>query len=237
MPSRYLIAVAWLLLAASVVGTVWVLFFNGAEVIRHHILTVTTYAATQWQLNPLPLLTVYFCVCLITQLIVIPSGSVILMVSGFILGPFVAAAVFSIAQIVATFPVFRAAQLLITRDKKGRFNSFLEKYAVGKMAGAIQQEAVAAGAVLRLTPVIPSAAACCLAALLRLSLQSFFIATLLVCWIRPFFFASVGGAFKELGSLRRVIDGTASLDIWPLSVVFVAAVLLLLSRLWVRGQQ
>lgn len=235
--SRYLTAVVWLLIAISVLGSVWVLLFNGAEVIRYHILAAASYAGTQWQINPARLVAMYFCICLTTQLIVVPSGSVILMVSGFILGPTLAAGVFSIAQIVATYPVYRVAQFFSNRGKKGRFNSLLEDYSVAKMAGSLEQEAVATGMVLRLTPVIPSAAACFLAALLRLSLKSFFVATLLVCWIRPLFFASVGGAVKELSGLRGAIDGKASVNIWPLLVVFIAAVILLISRLWLRRQQ
>ena len=100
----------------------------------------------------------------------------------------------------------------------------------------LNQEGVVAAIVLRLTPVIPSAAACCIAAALKIPIGAFCLATVMVCWVRPLFFASVGGAFQELSSLKNTLEGGASINLWPIILVFVTSLLLLLVRLWLRHQ-
>lgn len=223
------------LVLLSVPGTLWLVFFGGSEVVRDVLIEVSATAGLP--ANPVAVLGIYFLVCLITQLIVVPSGSIILIVAGYILGPFIAAGIFSLAQMLALYPVYRIAQFFIESEKPRRFRQTLDTWAASRFAGSLKQEGLAAGVVLRLTPVVPSAAACCLAALLRIPLTIFFASSVLVCWVRPLFFASVGGALKELNGLQNVIDGSATMNVWPLLMVFIASVLLLAARLWLQRQK
>jgi len=86
--------------------------------------------------------------------------------------------------------------------------------------------------VLRLTPVIPSAAACLLAAGLAITLNKFILATIAVCWIRPLFFASIGGSLQALTELSMASSGVAAFK--PLLLLFIAAVVLLLVKVLLR---
>ena len=65
----------------------------------------------------------------------------------------------------------------------------------------------------------------------NISLARFIPATIVVCWIRPLFFASVGGSVQALSALS---SATTSSVLKPLLLLFVAAVLLLLVKLYLR---
>ena len=86
--------------------------------------------------------------------------------------------------------------------------------------------------VLRLTPVIPSAAACLLAAGLGVDLRKFLAATAAVCWIRPLFFASVGGSLQALSALPNALSTSSVFG--PLLLLAIAALLLLIVKLTMR---
>jgi len=101
----------------------------------------------------------------------------------------------------------------------------------------VREEGFFATVVIRLTPVIPSAAACLLAAGLNIGLIRFIPATIAVCWIRPLFFASVGGSLQALSGISEAASASAALK--PLLLLFIAAFVVFLSRLYLRrrGQE
>ena len=224
------------MILASVLVTVWVLLFDGADLVQQLIYRAASYAQSVGGEYNARMLIIYSVVCLITQLIVVPSGSMILIVAGFVLGPVLAAGIFSVAQVMALWPVYKVASVSLQVGEKSWLHRFQASLLASPAARALKKEGIVAGIVLRLTPVIPSAAACCLAAALKIPLKAFAIATVLVCWVRPLFFASVGGALLELSSLKSTIAGGAAIDLWPILLVFFASILLLLVRLWLRRQ-
>lgn len=229
--------VAVILLLASIAGTAWVVFFDGAALLQRWIVSAASFAQLASGEHRFSMLLVYSAVCLITQLIVIPSGSMILIVSGFIFGPLVAAGIFSVAQILALWPVYKVAAVSMQSGDAGWLHRFQQSLLSNPAVLAIKKEGIAAGIVLRLTPVIPSAAASCIAAALNIPIKLFVIATVLVCWVRPLFFASVGGTLQEISSLKNTLSEGSSISIWPIIFVFISAVLLLVARLWLRWRQ
>lgn len=225
-----------MLLLASIAGTTWVIFFEGADYLQKLVTHAVGIAQSSDGEHRLTMLAIYSLVCLITQLIVVPSGSMILMVSGFVFGPVIAAGIFSLAQVLALWPVYKVATVSLQSEQTGWLHRLQQSLLSHPILKALKQEGVVAGIVLRLTPVIPSAAACCFAAALKIPIGAFVVATLLVCWVRPLFFASIGGAIQELSSLQSTIGAGASINLWPIILVFIASVLLLLARLWLKRQ-
>jgi len=167
----------------------------------------------------------------LSQLLIIPSGSLILIAAGFIFSPLVAAGIFSVAQVICSWPVYGIGRTISEKFPQ-RFNSLTKRFKFPPgWERVVQQEGFLATVVLRLTPVIPSAAACLLAAGLAIGLQKFILATIVVCWIRPLFFASIGGSLQVLTDLSGASGNTA---FKPLLLLFIAALVLLLLKVFLR---
>ena len=98
----------------------------------------------------------------------------------------------------------------------------------------IRDEELLASVAIRLTPVIPSAVACLLAAGLGIGRNAFLLGTAISCWIRPLFFASVGASTQMLMELTDPAKILESVSFVPLIMAFVAASLLFALRVWLR---
>ena len=218
-----------LFVIVSVVGSVWIIAFDGLEFIQTLLQGLNNRVADSCNLPVW--LAAYALLCLISQLLVIPSGSLILIAACFIFSPLLAAGIFSIAQVLCSWPVYRIGKIISDKFPR-RFELLTNKFHFPPdWDRLVEKEGFVATVVLRLTPVIPSAAACLLAAGLNISLARFIPATIAVCWIRPLFFASVGGSLQALSALS---SATTSSVLKPLLLLFVAAVLLLLVKLYLR---
>ena len=212
------------LIVSSVIVTAWLLFYGGTE-----ILVTAFWRSYDWvQLNRAVALVVFFIISFVSQLIVMPSGSLMLLLAGFALGALPAAAVFAVAQVLSAWPVYEISRRALKPVDKGftrgsaqqRIKKILDKLA------SLRGNEVLATVLLRVTPVIPSAGACLLAAMFGIALRPFMIGTLLTCWIRPLFFASSGAALSAVlieADVREVLGG---LDVTPLLLAFVSAVVL-----------
>ncbi len=224
----------WLIVAlftlASVAGSVWLVLFDGLAYVQKLLIGVSKHVEGVG--DRLPWLAAYALVCLLSQLLVVPSGSLILIAAGFIFTPLLAAGIFSVAQVICSWPVYRIGaavserfpQHFVALTKKFKFPPDWER--------VVQQEGFLATIVLRLTPVIPSAAACLLASGLAIGLRKFVLATIAVCWIRPLFFASIGGSLQVLTNLSDAASGVAAF--MPLLLLFVAALILLAVKVFLR---
>ncbi len=216
-----------LFVALSVAVTAWWLFFDGLDSLQSQLMYFNQQAnssdsKTVW-------LAVYALVCIFSQLLIVPSGSLILMAAGFIFSPIIAAGIFSVAQVLCSWPVYRLGTI-VSRRFPDRFKQLTQKFKLpGDWHDVVQKEGFYATVVLRLTPVIPSAAACLIASGLGIRLWRFIPATMVVCWIRPLFFASLGGSLQTLAGLPNAINGIATLQ--PLILAFFAAVALLLVKI------
>lgn len=219
---------AVVLLILSVAVSVWLLMFGGLEVVQEFLIGLSDRVDSNswWWLG------MYGVVCLLSQLLIIPSGSLILIAAGFIFSPLLAAGIFSVAQVICSLPVYSIGKTI--SDKfPNRFDSLTRRFRLSAhWEAVVQQEGFLATVVLRLTPVIPSAAACLLAAGLGIEWTRFLFATIAVCWIRPLFFASVGGSLQALTTLDQ---GVAT--VLPLLLLFAASVALLLVKLFLRAKR
>lgn len=219
-----------LFVIASVVGSIWLVAFDGLDALQALLAGINnkvsnTGDSTLW-------LAAYAVLCLLSQLLVIPSGSLILIAAGFIFSPLLAAGIFSVAQVLCSWPVYRIGKSISDKFPH-RFELLTNKFNFPPdWDHLVQEEGFIATIVLRLTPVIPSAAACLLAAGLNIGLYRFIPATIVVCWIRPLFFASVGGSLQALTALTDA--GSTSAVVVPLLLLFCAAVLVLLTKLYLR---
>lgn len=212
------------------------MLFGGAEQLQQWVVHAAGFAQAAGGEHLASMLVIYAVVCLLTQLLVLPSGSMILIVSGFVFGPLVAAAIYSVAQILTSWPVYKVAELSMQSGARGLLYNFQQSLLSRPIVKTLNQDGVVAAIVLRLTLVVPSAVACCIAATLKIPIGAFVSATVLVCWVRPLFFASVGGALQELSLLKNTLEGGASINLWPIILVFFSSLLLLLVRLWLRRQ-
>lgn len=217
----------------SIVGSVWLVAFDGLTVVQQ--LLVALNNRVEDANNNLLWLAAYALLCLVSQLLIVPSGSLILIAAGFIFSPLAAAAIFSIAQILCSWPVYGLGAFVSDKFPK-RFDALTRRFNFPPdWQHVLHQEGFLATVVLRLTPVIPSAAACLLASGLGIRLRQFILATIVVCWIRPLFFASIGGSLQALSALSDAAAGVATL--WPLLFLFIAAVALFLVTFLLRLKQ
>lgn len=222
-----------LFIVASVAGSLWLIFFGGLEFVQTQLTVLNDHV--QGAANKPLWLVMYAVLCLISQLLVIPSGSLMLIAAGFIFSPLLAAAIFSVAQVLCSWPVYKLGEVANSRFPN-RFKLFSERFKFPQdWQHVVNQEGYLSTVVLRLTPVIPSAAACLIAATLGIGLRKFIPATIAVCWIRPLFFASVGGSLQALTGLADAAAGLTTFK--PLLLLFVASVLLLLVKIVLRLKQ
>jgi uncharacterized membrane protein YdjX (TVP38/TMEM64 family) len=108
--------------------------------------------------------------------------------------------------------------------------------AVAHVAEKASQDGIWASVVLRLTPVIPNAPACMIAAAAGIDLRAFMIGSVLAGWVRPLYFASLGAT---LGSLAQISELTA-VDVrtlLPLLGLCAATALLFGVRLYVSDRR
>ena len=215
------------LLLLSLIASVWLLFMGGGDVVLLEIRQIATSAD---QFNRPSGWAVFFIVSIVTQLLVIPSGSLLLIAAGFVFSPLPAAMIFAFAQLLCIWPFYRLTQkATVTEYSYPR--AFVNTYP--KLASVLntmaQNAGVSAGIVLRLTPVVPSALACLLAVGLGIREGDFLKASLLVSWIRPLFFAAIGGSLKAASEIGAEPFGFVAL--WPLLLIFAVACLLLLLKL------
>ena len=220
---------AGLFVLVSVAGSVWLLAFDGFAYVQSVLAGIDSRLANSG--NYALWLGAYAVLCLLSQLLVIPSGSLILIAAGFIFSPLLAAAIFSVAQGLCSWPVYGIGKSISDKFPH-RFDLLVDKFSFPPdWDRLVHEEGFLATVVLRLTPVIPSAAACLLAAGLNIGLRRFIPATIAVCWIRPLFFASIGGSLQALSALS---SATTSSVFLPLMLLFVAASVLLLVKLYLR---
>ena len=92
-------------------------------------------------------------------------------------------------------------------------------------------------AVLRLTPVIPSAPAAMIAASAGVTFKSFMLGSALAGWVRPLYFASIGAT---AGSLLRAADVSTVFG-WqmlaPLTILCLASAALFGARLYIKASK
>ena len=229
--SHRLSVIAILALAAvSAIAIGWMVFLGGGSLVTE----ILTNAANRQGAGSAWWLAAFFAVAVLTQLLVVPSGSVLLVAAGFVFGAPLAAGLYAAAQMLTAWPVFAISQHAIRERHRSFWSSHVERVKTQPLLqslDALRRDSFFATITLRLTPVIPSAVACVLAAMSGLSMRGFLLGTLASCWIRPLFFASAGASVRTAGQLSQRGYEFSMTDVAPLLILFAAAVLILVIRL------
>lgn len=151
---------------------------------------------------------------MLTQLLVLPSGTAILLITGAILGP-VSGMLYFLAMIVVTPITFLMAKTHPEKAQRAlrrwashpRFRAIL-----ASGLDSMQAKPVIGTGMLRLLPVLPSAPAVLIAAAFGLSLRGILIGTALFGFIRPMAISTIGYALSTLSlTTERGQDSTVLL--------------------------
>jgi len=218
-----------LLLSLLVLSVALPLFWQDQEWLARLVLLRTSAEQNQWNAWLWFSLAVF-----VSQLLIVPSGSVLMLFGGFMLGAPAATLIFSIVQILTT-------GLLVWLGRKSgieRLHQSLSRWSglVETTFKALDRVPLTLGIVLRLFPVLPSAVACLLSVVFTIPLRIFLFATFLVGWIRPLLFASAGALLPSVLAIEASQSDTAVSVLWPASLLFFSALMLLAVRIWLTGK-
>jgi len=185
--------------------------------------------------NRLYMVLSFVFLALISQFLVIPSGSILMIGGGFVLGSLPAAFIYTallpltgiiVSEVTASSSLKKWAQTLLLKHAKA-----------AKIIELLKNEPFTLSAVLRLTPVVPAAIAAIIAATMSIKHTTFIVATLAVGWVRPLFFASIGGAVQSVSQLQENPTIIGEINILPLALLAISAMLNLLVRCWLRWKR
>lgn len=214
------------LVGLSILGTI-AIFKNGGpfEVVK----SVAMFADAA-RANLALVVACYFAVSFLMQVALLPSGTIVPIVGGFLLGAPVAAGVYFLSQLAATPIVWVMARRGLGPTGDLKVEALIKRFVPERWRGLIdraREEGVLGAMGLRL--LLPSAVACIVAAGLKIPLGSLMLATLLVNWARPYVIASVGAAAKslaELGDPKALIQQGSAVP-YVMAGILVGALLLM----------
>jgi uncharacterized membrane protein YdjX (TVP38/TMEM64 family) len=165
------------------------------------------------------------------NLIVIPSGSLTLILAGFFVGAWLPAALWWGAQVV-TAPIVHT--IGARSIEPALVERLLQRAGLGAsievLRLAARREGFLASAVLRLTPLLPGAPGAVIAAAAGICRTKFTLATLAVGWLRPLYFASLGAALPALADPSGLLNVRTLL---PLAGLFAVVAGGFGARLWI----
>lgn len=186
------------LIGLSIVGTI-AIFKNGGPI---EVVKSVAAFADQAKGNLALVVLCYFAVSFLLQIALLPSGTIVPIVGGFLLGAPIAAGVYFLSQLAATPIVWVMARRSLGPTGDLKVEALIQRFVPERWRGIIsraREEGVLGAIGLRI--LLPSAVACIVAAGIKISLGSLMLATLLVNWARPYVVASVGAAAKTLADL------------------------------------
>jgi uncharacterized membrane protein YdjX (TVP38/TMEM64 family) len=135
--------------------------------------------------------------------LIVPVGTISVIVGGILFGAFLPAVLWAVAQLVTAPVIYHLTRSSIGADAGV---GLVERW-LGRRSAEIVDLARVDGfftvIVLRLLPIIPSAPTCMIAAALGIQLKHLMLATLAVGWVRPLYYASLG---VTIGSLTKLED-------------------------------
>lgn len=180
-------------------------------------------------------LAMFVVLVLISQFLVMPSGSILMVAGGFFLGILPATLIY-----LSLLPLtgFVIGQITTSTSLRTWIDNWMEKHdTASKITKLLQNEPFTLSAVLRLTPVIPAAVASIIASTLRVRHSTFIFATLCVGWIRPLFFASIGATIQSAQQLQLGSANISGKSVLPLGLLALSVILNLLVRCWLRWKR
>ena len=172
---------------------------------------------------------------LVANCLILPAGSLSLIAGGAVLGTFLPAVIWYLAQLGTAPLLYRLAAQSSDRGQR-----LVRRYlgpTVEKLFVRGVEDGIAATAVLRLTPFIPSAPATMIAAASGIPLRSFLTGSALVGWVRPLYFASIGTAAGSLARAGELSIAAGTSLATPLIILFGATLALFVARLYLTQRR
>lgn len=230
--SRAALWVLAALLAASVAVTLAILAAGGGTAVVVSAREVLAYLAER----PVLMVTIFAIWSVICVSLVVPIGTISVIVGGILFGAFLPAVLWTVAQLVTAPVIYHLTRSSMGNNAGG---GLVERW-LGRRSAEIVDLARVDGfftvIVLRLLPIIPSAPTCMIAAALGIRLKHLVLATLAVGWVRPLYYASLG---VTIGSLTKLEDagGVLSMAVaWQLLLVVAGGAVLWFVRHLVRAR-
>ncbi len=194
------------------------------------LLTMLARLETETAARPAMALAIYALVCLVTQMIVVPSGTVLALAGGYLLGMFPAGGILTGAGLISSVVVYHLAREALSGNVAAYAARTPERT---KALDALRAEGAAAVATLRLAPIVPNAVAATLSAGAGIGFATFMTASAVTIWVRPFAVASLGASLRQLSDAARGVPASFTV---AMAGLFAAALLILAARLFARAK-
>lgn len=164
------------------------------------------------------------------NVLVLPLGTLSLLLAGGVANPVVAAMTWWLAQ-VATAPVVHVlgGRSLDTALLERLTRRVVPSLDLDSVVRASARDGFALSVLLRLAPFLPSAPAALVAAGLAIPVRTFTLATFVVGWLRPLYFTMLGATLGATASPSAALTWRTFV---PLVVVFAAVVGAVGLRIW-----
>ena len=214
----------------SALGVAWLTVGGGKETIT----AIVTALDRQVAANFMPAVIAFLLAAFILQLFILPTGTIAMLTGGFLFGAPLAAALYYGAQIMAAPVVFGAVRLGFGSFADSRLDGLVKRYLPDRFSSILEiarSEGLLAAISLRLAPVITSPVVPILAAASGIKLSALLAGTVLVGWVRPLFWASVGATAHSLAEVTSSSDFLAKVNLTPLLLAFAAAGAIFVARL------
>jgi uncharacterized membrane protein YdjX (TVP38/TMEM64 family) len=204
------------LLGMSIVVTCAILAAGGGAAVVVNAREALAYLAERPALM-LAIFSVWSVICVI---LIVPIGTISVIVGGILFGAFLPALLWAVAQLVTAPVIYHLTLRSLGSDvdstpgaAPGAGVRLVERW-LGRRTAEIVDLARVDGIftviVLRLLPIIPSAPTCMISAALGIRLKHLVLGTLAVGWMRPLYYASLG---VTIGSLTKLEDAGGVLGI------------------------
>lgn len=160
-------------------------------------------------------LALYALLCFLSQLVIVPSGTLIALGGGYLFGILAGGGVLAASALAANVAVFLIAN--------SAFSGLVARYADAapqrrRALDILQAEGAAGVVALRLSPIVPSALTATLSAAAGISLATFAIMSVLTIWVRPFAFAAAGASMRQLADVAQGAPANTALVVTALSL-------------------
>jgi uncharacterized membrane protein YdjX (TVP38/TMEM64 family) len=194
------------------------------------LLLATRETLAAFNERPAIVAVVFAAWALVANCLVVPAGTLSMIIGGALLGTMVPTLIWSVAQLM-TAPVLYA----LTKRGVGTV-PMLQNAQVARLVTLARTNGLQVTAMLRLLPIMPNAAATMIAATAGIGFRTFLTGSLLTGWVRPAYFAGLGAAIGSLSKLDAVTDLLSLRTLLPLLLFFAGAVVLVTLSLTRKGR-
>ena len=214
----------------SALAIYWLAWGGGAAWITDTIRALDRQVAS----NFWAAMVVFLGVCFVVQLFIVPTGTITMLAGGFLFGSLLATGIYWVGQLFAAPLVFLAVRMGFGSFADKKLDAIVERVLPGRFANVLEiarSEGIMAAISLRLAPVITSAVVPILAAASGIRLTALMIGSVLVGWVRPLFWSSVGATAHSIAEISSPADIISKVNLTPILLAFAAAALVFALRI------